>query len=151
MKNGILIFLGLVASILFFSAPCALAAKRHVWYVVSPDHGQTFSYGTEQSRVWSTWGRNRHLALQLNYTNDPFVSRTEPREYDNFIFNFPNVLLGKEGRVFYLHTQDGRNIPVAAKQDAFLGTEIKLLPNAELQIKKLHGYLTVTIMILYEI
>lgn len=149
MKSGVLASLGLAACIWFLSAPCAMAAKQHVWYVVSPDHGQTFTYGTEQSRVWATWGRDRHLALQLNYTNDPFVSRTEAREYDNFIFNFPTILLGKDGRTFYLHTKDGRSIPVATKQEAFLGTEIKLLPNAEVQIKKPHGYLTVTLMVLY--
>ncbi len=151
MKKTLLSFVCLVGCLWIVGATGAQAAQERVWHIGSPDHGQTFAYGSEQNRVWHAWGRDQHLALQLDYTNDPFVSRSEPRQYDNFIFNFPNIRLGKFDQVFYLHTNDGHNIPVAAKQDALLGTEIKLLPTAQVIVRKPHGYVTVTIVVYYSL
>ena len=114
--------------------------------MTSPDHEQTFSYGTETDRVWTE--RNGHLALLLNFTNDPFVDRANPREYDNFTFGFPNVRLGKDGHTFYFHAPDGRDIPVAKKRSDFLGiNEVKLLPTTFLIVNKPHGYLTLTLVV----
>ncbi len=127
-------------------ASSAQAYTQRYWRIVSPDHEQTFAYGTEQSRVWAERGRDRHLAVLLNYTNDPYVDRQNPRQYDNFTFSFPKVTLGKDGHTFYYRTPDGRSIPVAKKGPDFLGiNEINLLPNATLSVAKPHGYLTLTL------
>lgn len=124
-------------------ATSAQAYTRHFWRVASPDHEQTFAYGSETKRVWAAWGHDRHLVLLLNFTNDPYVDRQNPRQYDNFTFSFPNVTLGKDGRTFYYHTSDGRSVPVARKSPDFLGVdEIHLLPNASLVVEKPHGYLS---------
>ena len=124
------------------------AYAQHIWRVASPDHEQTFTYGSEQSRVWVTRGDDRHLALLLNFTNDPYVDRNNPREYDSFAFNFPNVTLGADGHTFYYRTSDGRSLPVAAKRPDFLGgDEIKLLNSSYLEMKKPHGYLTLTLVV----
>jgi hypothetical protein len=143
------VFLGLVIiSTWLFIASSAKAYTQHFWHVASPDHEQTFSYGTETNRVWAERGRDRHLAVLLNYTSDPFVDREHPRQYDNFTFSFPGVTLGKDGHTFYYHTSDGRSIPVASKRPDFLGiNEIHLLPNASLIIKKPHGYLSLSLVI----
>lgn len=125
------------------------ASDRHVWSITSPDHEQTFTYGTEQSRVWATRGHDRHLAVLLNFTNDPYVGWSEPRQYDNFTFNFPSVTMGKDGRTYYFHAPNGRAIPVATKWNDFFGVdETKLLPNAKLVVEKPHGYLTLTIVVM---
>ena len=146
IRHIALLLLSVMVSLLGMSN--APAAPRHVWTVTSPDHEQTFSYGSEQNRVWATRGSDRHLAVLLTYTNDPYVSRTEPRQTDNFTFGFPGVTLGKDGRTFYLHTDDGRSIPVAVKREDFFGIdEIKLLPGAELIVRKPHGYITLSLVI----
>ena len=115
-------------------------------YVTSPDHAQTFAFGSEQNRAWTTQGR--HLALVLNFTNEPYVDSINPRCYDNFIFNFPRVTLGSDDRTFYYRTGEGRSIPVAVKQPGFLGMdEIRLLPGSRLMVEKPHGYLTAVLAV----
>lgn len=124
------------------------ASTRHIWSVTSPDHEQTFAYGSEQSRVWATRGADKHLALRLNFTNDPYVDRNNPREYDNFTFNFPEIRLGVDGHTYYYRTSDGRSLPVAVSRSDFFGIdEIKLLNSSYLVVKKPHGYLSLTIVI----
>ena len=129
-----------------FVAPSVQAADS--WRVTSPDHEQTFAYGSETNRVWAERGRDRHLAVLLNFTNDPFVDRQNIRQYDNFTFSFPGVTLAKDGRTFCYHTPDGRSIPVASKRADFLGiNEIRLLPNASLIVEQLHGYLSLVLSV----
>jgi hypothetical protein len=129
-------------------ASSAPADTRHSWRVASPDHEQTFAYGTETNRVWAERGRDRHLALLLNFTNDPYVDRQNPRQYDNFTFAFPTVKLGKDGHTFFYTAPDAHSVPVAEKCRDFLGIhEIKLLPNARLIVSKPHGYLTLVLSI----
>lgn len=131
------------------SMPLPAAVSHHVWTVSSPDHRQTFSYGTEQNRAWlERGGAFKHLALALNFTNDPYVDRIEQRQYDNFIFDFPEVTLGTDGRTFYYRTSDGRSVPVAVKEPDFLGVnEIHLVPSAILIVKKPHGLLDLSLLI----
>ncbi len=113
--------------------------------VASPDHGQTWALGTETRRVWGQNGR--HLVLYLDFTNDPYVDRENPRQYDYFIFTFPQVRLGASGHVFYCR-QDGRSVPVAVKAPDVLGvTEVHLLPNAQLLIAHPHGYLSLALQV----
>jgi hypothetical protein len=148
MKRRFPAILAIVLSGLFLSMGLSRAAAGHVWHVASPDHEQTFSYGSEQSRVWAARGNPKHLALLLNYTNDPYVDRTFAREYDSFTFAFPNILLAPDGRTFFYRTPDGRSIPVAARKPGFLGMEeIELLPNASLIVKKPHGYISLILVI----
>lgn len=142
--------LSLLLSLLFLGAAATPSFARntpqHVWQVVSPDHGQTFTYGSEQRRSWCT--RNNHLAVLLDYTNDPYVDRINVRQYDYFTFGFPQIVLGPDKRTFYYHTPDGRSIAVAHKTNGFLGIEeTKLLSNAYLTIKKPHGKLTLTLTV----
>ena len=144
MKKAFLPALALLA-LIALAAPAS--AATHFWQLRSPDHGQTFTYGTETNRVWKQWGS--HLALLLDYTNDPFVDYNDPREYDNFRFDFPNVVLGADGRTFYYHTADGRRIPVATKQPDFFGIdEVKLLPNASVVVRLPSGYISVYLNVL---
>ncbi len=120
----------------------AFATSDSFWKITSPDHAQTFAFGTETNRVWRSW--NGHLALLLDYTNDPFVDRTNPRQYDDFRFDFPMIRIGADGRTFYYHASDGRSIPIASKRPGLFGVEeVRLLPNANLVISKPSGYITV--------
>jgi hypothetical protein len=148
VKRFLPLFLGLAMGAWLFIAPSARAYTGHFWNVASPDHEQTFAYGSEQRRVWAERGRDRHLAVLLDFTNDPYVDSNDPRQYDNFIFSFPGVTMGKDGHTFYYHTPDGRSIPVAAKRPDFLGiNEIHLLPNASLMVDQPHGYLSLTLVL----
>jgi hypothetical protein len=147
VKKGFLAALALAAWLA--AMLMASAAGTHFWRIVSPDHEQTFAYGSETNRVWMPWGRDRHLALLLDFTNDPYVDRQNPRAYDNFRFDFPSVRLGADGRTFYYHASDGRAIPVAVKRPDFLGIdEVKLLPDAIVVVATPHGYITVYLNVL---
>ncbi len=97
--------------------------------------------------MWKLWGN--HLALLLTYTNDPFVDWQNPRQWEDFRFDFPGVRIGSDGRTFYYHTAGGRNIAVAAIKSGFLGIkEVKLLPNANVVVNSRSGYLTVYLNII---
>ncbi len=124
-----------------------VASSAHSWTVVSPDHGQTFAYGTETGRTWKSW--RGHLALLLSFSNDPAVDYDNPRQFDNFRFDFLNIRLGDGAGIFYLRTGDGRRIPVASLRHDFLGfDEVRLLPNAGVVVRRPHGYVTVTLNVL---
>ena len=115
--------------------------------VVSPDHGQTFAFGSERHREWLARGADRHLAIALHFTNDPYVDRDNPRQYDDFVFNFPNVRLGADGRTFFARDGHGGHTAVAERKRDFLGIEeIRLLPTSELLIDQRHGYLTLVVI-----
>ncbi len=138
-------FLG-TATALFLSLATPAHAEKHYWRITSPDHGQTYSYGMEQNRVWTQWGQ--HLALLLTYTNDPFVDRSNPRMTDNLTFHFRNIVLGRHGSTFYYTTRTGRKIPVAQKKADFFGiNEVHLLPEAVVLVEKLHGYVSAVIIL----
>jgi hypothetical protein len=125
-----------------------LAAAAHVYVIPSPTHEQTFTYGSEGHRAWVTHGHDRHLALDVEFTNDPYVDRTNPRQYDDFTFDFPKVLLGADGRTLYYHASNGRAIPVARRHRGFLGVEeVRLLDRSFLFMKKPHGYLTLALLV----
>lgn len=149
MKKFSAVFLGLaVIGAWLFIVPSAQASNQHFWRVPSQDHEQTFTYGSETNRVLAERGSDKHLAVLLNFTNDPYVDRQNPRQYDNFTFSFPGVTLGKDGHTFYYHASNGRSIPVASKRPDFLGVnEVHLLPNASLIIMKPHGYLSLILEI----
>jgi hypothetical protein len=124
-----------------------MLAPAHLILVISPTHRQTFAYGSERHQAWLARGDDRHLALSAEFTNDPYVDQVNPRQYDDFIFDFPDVRLGTDGRTFYYHRAGGRPVAVARRFRDFLGIdEVKLLPNAELVIKSPHGYLSLNLL-----
>jgi hypothetical protein len=138
---------GLVACVL--GAVSALGAPAPRPYVVpSPTHGQTYAFGSERNQQWLARGPDHHLALAAEFTNDPYVDRINPREYDDFTFDFPDIRLGRDGRTFYYHASNGRLVPVAQRHSGFLGLQdISLLPGSLLLVEKPHGYLSLSLLI----
>jgi len=137
----------LIALALAISCSSVARAGQQIWYVASPNHGQTYAYGSEVSHQWTSLGRDHHLGLYATYSNQPFAQGGNTRT-DNFTFSFPQIKLGPGGNTFFYHASNGLNLPVARRQSGFLGiTEIKLLPTAYLQTKKQHGYLTMTMVV----
>jgi hypothetical protein len=139
----------LIFAVAGLAAPNALhAAAARSWVVKSPTHGQTFSFGSERHQQWMTRGRDRHLALSAEFTNDPYVDQIQPRQYDDFVFDFPAITLGNDGRTFYYHAPGGASIPVASRYADFLGIdEIKLLKTSFLVMKSPHGYLSLELLV----
>jgi len=135
-----------------FLAACVLVvpaiASAHLYVIPSPTHEQTFAYGSERHQAWVTRGPDRHLAVVTQFTNDPYVSLIEPRQYDDFTFDFPNVRLGTDGRTFYYHPPGGKSVAVAERYHGLFGLdEVRLLDNAVLIIKRPHGYLTLNLLV----
>ncbi len=129
-----------------FLAP--VPGSAHLYIVSSPTHQQTFAYGSEQHQAWVARGSDRHLAVVTEFTNDPYVDRIEPRQYDDFTFDFPEVLIGPDHRTFYYRPPGGKAVAVAERYHGFFGLdEIRLLDNAVLIVKKPHGYLTLNLLV----
>lgn len=123
------------------------ASSQHVWYVTSPDHGQTYAYGSRENLVWAMPAPNHNLVLYATYSNEPYAQGGN-RRYDYFTINFPNITLGSDGVTFFYHPSKGIALPVAARHDGFLGlTETKLLPTSYLTVSKVHGYLTFVLVV----
>jgi hypothetical protein len=131
---------------LFLTAIFSVGVIRaDTWEVTSPRQGQTFAFGSERSRQWLMTGN--HLAIVMHFTNDPYVDLISPRQYDDFIFDFPNVRLGKDGKTFFYHPSGAPPVPVAVRKPIFLGTEIRLLSSSYLVVRKLHGLVTLKLVI----
>jgi len=131
-----------------FLAAMPACGRPHVYLVPSPTHEQTFAFGSEQHQQWLTRGPDHHLALAAEFTNDPYVDRINIREYDDFVFDFPTVRLGADGRTFYYQAPAGPRIAVAERHAGFLGLEeVALLPGSLLLMKKPHGYLSLSLLV----
>ncbi len=133
-------------------AICAVAvpaiASAHLYVVASPTHAQTFAFGSEQHQAWVARGPDRHLAVVTEFTNDPYVDRIEPRQYDDFTFDFPDIRLGADSRTFYYRPTGGKALAVAERYNGLFGLdEIRLRDNAVLIIKRPHGYLTLNLLV----
>jgi hypothetical protein len=139
MKKGWLFLCGLL---LLLPVRGALA---RTWEISSPEHEQTFAFGSERDRQWMVLGN--HLGIAIHFTNDPYVDVDNPRRYDDFTFDFPSVTLGPDGRTLYYHPEKGRPVPVATVSPGFLGTEVHLLPNSCLIVEKPHGLLNLTLVV----
>jgi hypothetical protein len=137
-------FLCLGLALLLFPGG-ARAADSPVWNVASPDHRQTFAYGSERHRQWVLLGN--HLGVVMEFTNDPYVDTTQPRQYDDFTFEFPKVKLGKDGHTFYYTVGNDKSIAVAVRHSSFFGDEISLLSSDRLVIQKFHGLLSLNLLV----
>lgn len=120
-------------------------ASAHTWEVTSPDQGQTFAYGSEKNRQWIP--RGGHLSIAMEFTNDPYVDRVEIRQYDDFNFNFPSIVLGRDGKTFFYHPPGHAPVAVATQHSGFLGTETRLLSSSYLDVQKVHGLLRLTLLV----
>jgi hypothetical protein len=121
-------------------------ASAHLFNVPSPNHEQTFAYGSERRQAWLD--DHGQLALSTEFTNDPYVDQDNLRQYDDFLFHFPSVRLGADGRTFYYHPPHGPAIAVAERHRGFLGLdEVSLLDNAVLVLRRPHGYLSLSLLV----
>ncbi len=134
----------------FLLTPILLSPARaaeHPATIISPDHDQTFAYGSVRHQAWIE-EPNGSLALSITFTNDPYVDRVNQREYDDFTLRLPDVRLGPDLRTFYYHPAEGDPIAVAIKSPDFLGVEeIQLLPTSHVVVLKPHGYLTLMLRV----
>lgn len=134
--------------IVFLLAALPAAAAPRLYVVPSPTHEQTFAFGSERHQQWLARGTDHHLALAAEFTNDPYVDRINIRQYDDFLFDFPDIRLGPDGRTFYYHAPNGREVAVAERHPGFLGVnEVDLLPGSLLLMRSPHGYLSLSLLV----
>ena len=113
------------------------------WEVTSPDHAQTFTFGSERHREWIV--RGHHLGVMIHFTNDPYVTQTEPRWYDDFSFDFPAIR--RKGNTFYYRPAGHRPVAVATVRSGLFGDDVRLLPSSFLVVNKVRGFLTLTLIV----
>jgi hypothetical protein len=134
------------AALLLGGVPLEAGTRPDSWAVTSPNHAQTFAYGSERHRAWMTVGR--HLAVAVEFTNDPYVDQDYPRRYDDFTFDFPNVVLGADDHTFYYRPSGkSRAIAVATRKPGLFGEQVSLLPSSDLLEDAPHGFLTLTLLV----
>ena len=138
----------LICAVAFVLAAVPALAAPPVYVVPSPTHEQTYAFGSERRQQWLARGPDHHLALAAEFTNDPYVDRINVREYDDFLFDFPDIRLGRDGQTFYYHAPNGREIAVAERHHGFLGVdEVGLLPGSLLLMRSPHGYLSLSLLV----
>jgi hypothetical protein len=137
--------LGTILAVIFVMGP--VRAFGGQWLLVSPDHDQSFAYGSEMSRQWVESPPGT-LALTMVFTNDPHVDQVKPRQYLDFIFHFPQLHLDRKSQIFFYTAPDRRSIPVARINGGFLGFKaIDLLPLCRVEVKAHRGFLTVILLV----
>ena len=118
-------------------------AHESLWLVPSSNHEQTFAYGSERHNQWVN--RHGHLALVIEFTNDPYVDRINPRQYDDFEFEFPSIRLGADHQTFYYYPPHRDRVAVAVNKGILRG--IILVPTSSMTIQKVHGMVTIFLMV----
>jgi hypothetical protein len=134
-------YLTLVLALIFGAGP----VQAHLWEVTSPDQRQTFAYGSERHRQWIA--RGNHLGIVMHFTNDPYVDQVNFRQYDDFDFEFPNITRATDGRTFFYHPRGHQPVAVATAHAGLFGTGVTLLPSSCLAVQKIHGLLTLTLIV----
>jgi hypothetical protein len=131
----------LLAAILTTNASVIADAIR----ITSPDHAQTFAYGSmidHQLYLDHTAGE---LAARITFSNLPYSDDNDPRRDELFEFRFPRVHLDSARRTFFARGGDGELIPIARfRRDGECGWA-DLAPGAKIYLVKESGRVTATL------
>ena len=113
--------------------------------VASPDHAQTYAYGSVTWRQLYLTRTRGELAARITFSNVPFADSNEPRRDESFDFRFPGIQVDVAQHVFVAKGRRGESIPVAwFRGDLSIGW-IKLAPNAKIYLLKENGRVTATL------
>ena len=113
--------------------------------VVSPNHAQTYAYGSVTWRQLYLERTRGELTARITFSNVPFADANQPPTYEPFDFRFPGVHIDSARHAFVTRGRRGESIPVAwFRGDPSWGW-VKLAPNAKIYLVKESGRVTATL------
>jgi hypothetical protein len=112
--------------------------------VTSPDHPQTFAYG---SMIWHQLYLDAagELAARITFSNLPYVGDDEPRSDEPFDFRFPGVRFDSARRTFLARGSRRELIPVARFREGPASGWIDLARGTKIYLVKESGRVTATL------
>jgi hypothetical protein len=111
--------------------------------VTSPDHAQTFAYG---SMIWhQLYVERNELVVRITFSNLPYYDDDQLRRDESFDFSFPTVRLDSGRRTFVARTGHDELIPVARFREGLACRWVDLAPGAKMYLVKDHGRVTATL------
>lgn len=110
--------------------------------IVSPDHHQTFAYGSMVSHQLYFEQSGSNLAARITFSNSPYDDDNEPRSDESFDFRFPGIKFDATRRMFFVSGRGGQTIPVARfRRDPFCSW-VDLAPGSKIYLLKQSGRVT---------
>jgi len=113
--------------------------------VTSPNHSQTFAYGSMISHQLCRGGTAGELVARITFSNLPYYDDDQPRRDESFDFYFPNVQLNSARQTFSARSRRGKLIPVARYREGMACGWIDLVPGAKIYLLKESGRVTATL------
>lgn len=110
--------------------------------IKSPDHAQTFAYGSMISHQLYAGGTTGELGARITFSNLPYYDDDQPRGDEAFDFHFPGVQLDRARGTLFVRSRHGEMIPVARSHEGLLCRWIDLAPSAKIYLLKEHGRVT---------
>jgi hypothetical protein len=131
----------ILLAVLFAANGSALADAISI---TSPNHPQTFTYG---EMIWHQLYKRTsgELAVQITFSNRPYVGDDTPRTDESFDFRFPGVQFDSTRRAFFVNSRHGERIPVARFRDPASYGWVDLVPGAKIYLLKETGRVAVTL------
>jgi hypothetical protein len=124
---------------LFAASASAIASATST---VSPDHHQTFAYGSIIGHQLYLERSGRGLAARITFSNWPYDSGDEPRRDESFEFRFPGIKYDATQRTFFVSGRGGQPIPVARFHRDLFCNSVDLAPGAKIYLLKHSGRVT---------
>ena len=113
--------------------------------VVSPNHAQTYAYGSVTWRQLYLERTHGELAARITFSNVPFADSSDPPREEPFDFRFPGIRVDRARHAFVTQGRRGESIPVAwFRGDPSCGW-IKLTANTKIYLLKESGRVTATL------
>jgi hypothetical protein len=109
--------------------------------ITSPDHPQTYAYGSTTWRQLYLEPSNGGLIARITFSNLPYAGDDNPRRDEPFDFQFPGVRFDRAQSAFFVRGRRGELIPVARFRGG-PACRIDLAPGAKMYLLKESGRVT---------
>ncbi len=134
----------IACTVLVLSWAALLQAEGAV--IHSPNTAQTYAFHSIQWEQLRWLPDQQQLVASITFSNLNYDSRAEPRQDERFDFALPGVTLDPGSGVFFVIGRHGERIPVARRLSTLIGSEIKLLPGAKIDIHSKEGQISVDLL-----
>ena len=133
---------GIFLALLVAASTSAMADAASI---TSPNHAQTFAYGSMISHQLYLGRAGGDLVAQLTFSNSPYYDDDQPRTDESFDFHFPGVHFDSGRNTFFARSHHGELIPVARVRQGVAYRWIELAPGAKMYLVKQSGRVTATL------
>jgi hypothetical protein len=119
-----------------------VSALANTVSIVSPDHAETFAYGSMISHDLHANGKAGELTARITFSNFPYYGGDQPRQDEMFDFHFAGIQLDRARGTLFVRSKHSGVIPVARFHKGLVFRWIDLAPGAKIYLLKEHGRVT---------